>query len=508
MANNGSPPIPAAEHPDRMHWYNKLNHGWSLEACSSIFSLGTISPNAFIAVLSTASRASLVLPVTESISQLKWLHLAGKSESKLLDLQVFDNASRGPLGAAKFFYSIRSASFVPYIACFITLAALLFDPFSQQLLAFDEIDTQQQGLSSSAQLSHVYDFQNAGVTGAGNIVGDLRDIPMRTAIINGLFGQIQPPPFLCPGSKCDFPPFTSLGVYSECNDVSQQVTVTETQESSTVTRGWIFTLPGNVSLLAQSSYDAHRGFVHTLVNSTTSQKQTDDMPISISIVRFPSLGASDGPEKNEWLKMLQAYRCSVYLCGQSYANWTMANGTLNRGTQQTSKLKRVDEQSENGPLINFGLLDQNFSDTPTLSIHMLDMENVGVLLSEIFNLKSNSDQGGSENNYEVSLSNSPDPAAIVHNITMSMSNRMLSGPNSTTVYGNVYASQAYVFVQWGWITLPVTVELVALGLLIAVSYMTRRAGHLIWKSSLTPLLLTDDSYPLTDAEDKPFWTTT
>lgn len=83
-------------------WYYLFRRGWTLEVLSSGFSLASllamiillarihetplsswtasISPNAMIAVLSTASRASLLLPVTESLSQLKWLHLAAKHE--------------------------------------------------------------------------------------------------------------------------------------------------------------------------------------------------------------------------------------------------------------------------------------------------------------------------------------------------------------------------------------------------------------------------------------------
>lgn len=37
------------------------------------------SPNAVISILSTAAKAAIILPVAESISQLKWLHLNSKS---------------------------------------------------------------------------------------------------------------------------------------------------------------------------------------------------------------------------------------------------------------------------------------------------------------------------------------------------------------------------------------------------------------------------------------------
>lgn len=36
-------------------------------------------PNAVISILSTAAKAAIILPVAESISQLKWLHLNRKS---------------------------------------------------------------------------------------------------------------------------------------------------------------------------------------------------------------------------------------------------------------------------------------------------------------------------------------------------------------------------------------------------------------------------------------------
>lgn len=61
-----------------------------------------LSPNAVIAILSTASKASLIMAVAESLSQLQWLHY-DKSQS-IGQLEMFDDASRGPWGALKFFW--------------------------------------------------------------------------------------------------------------------------------------------------------------------------------------------------------------------------------------------------------------------------------------------------------------------------------------------------------------------------------------------------------------------
>ncbi|KAF2024342.1 hypothetical protein EK21DRAFT_29195, partial [Setomelanomma holmii] len=56
-----------------------------------------ISPNALISTLATVSKASLMLAVAACISQLKWLYFE-RSPRSLGQLQIFDDASRGPLG--------------------------------------------------------------------------------------------------------------------------------------------------------------------------------------------------------------------------------------------------------------------------------------------------------------------------------------------------------------------------------------------------------------------------
>jgi hypothetical protein len=57
-----------------------------------------VSPNALISTLATVSKASLMLAVAACISQLKWLYFE-RAPRSLHSMQVFDDASRGPLGA-------------------------------------------------------------------------------------------------------------------------------------------------------------------------------------------------------------------------------------------------------------------------------------------------------------------------------------------------------------------------------------------------------------------------
>lgn len=60
-----------------------------------------ISFNTAISVFATITKVALMGPVTEYISQLKWLHYVRRPQ-RLRDLEDFDNASRGEIGSLVF----------------------------------------------------------------------------------------------------------------------------------------------------------------------------------------------------------------------------------------------------------------------------------------------------------------------------------------------------------------------------------------------------------------------
>ena len=66
-----------------------------------------VSLNFVVSTLATVSKSSLLLAVTSALGQVKWLWMSSKQRS-LQDLQVFDEASRGPWGASKLLISKRS----------------------------------------------------------------------------------------------------------------------------------------------------------------------------------------------------------------------------------------------------------------------------------------------------------------------------------------------------------------------------------------------------------------
>lgn len=64
------------------------------------------TPNTIISIIATFTKASLLLPVAEVLSQLKWLHFQDRIQ-QLSHLQVFDDASRGPLGSLRLLWKVN-----------------------------------------------------------------------------------------------------------------------------------------------------------------------------------------------------------------------------------------------------------------------------------------------------------------------------------------------------------------------------------------------------------------
>ena len=66
-----------------------------------------VSLNFVVSILATVSKSSLLFAVASALGQFKWLWMFSK-QRRLQDLQVFDDASRGPLGASRLLASRKS----------------------------------------------------------------------------------------------------------------------------------------------------------------------------------------------------------------------------------------------------------------------------------------------------------------------------------------------------------------------------------------------------------------
>jgi hypothetical protein len=96
-----------------------------------------ISVNTAVSTFSTLSKSALLLPVSSCIGQLKWLHFEQKLRT-LSDLDTFDSASRGPLGAMQLLWNVNRNARAASFGALITLVALTVDPFAQAVIYLQE----------------------------------------------------------------------------------------------------------------------------------------------------------------------------------------------------------------------------------------------------------------------------------------------------------------------------------------------------------------------------------
>lgn len=146
-------------------WYTP--HGWLCEILSTATSLCCtlalaillshvqnqpydewrfyIGLNPTISTLTTIARGTLLLSVSACLSQGKWLQFVRRSQLYAVDL--FDRASRGPLGALAILFKIKTYTGLPALAAAITLLALGIGPFTQQVVTYDQrsIDIPSEG---------------------------------------------------------------------------------------------------------------------------------------------------------------------------------------------------------------------------------------------------------------------------------------------------------------------------------------------------------------------------
>ena len=124
-----------------------------------------LAPNTIIALFSTLSKSAILLVITACISQLKWIYF-GRRGHRVMDLQIFDAASRGPLGAIALIVRIRWGATIASSGALITILALFQDAFYQQIYSTHFNNTEQRGETASLA---VVRYQDAGGLGPGGM---------------------------------------------------------------------------------------------------------------------------------------------------------------------------------------------------------------------------------------------------------------------------------------------------------------------------------------------------
>jgi len=118
-----------------------------------------LRPNTVVSALSTLAKSSMLMVVGQGLGQLKWQHFERRPR-RLLDFDVFENASRGPWGSLRLLYYINWKALAGSTGAIITILALAMDPFAQQVISFDSRQVNADNMTSTIRAARTYDMNS------------------------------------------------------------------------------------------------------------------------------------------------------------------------------------------------------------------------------------------------------------------------------------------------------------------------------------------------------------
>ncbi|KAH7260342.1 hypothetical protein B0J15DRAFT_492385 [Fusarium solani] len=218
-----------------------------------------IQPNSIIAVLTTAGKSALLVPIASCLSQLKWRLIYTRARP-LSYLQTFDDASRGPWGSFMMFWTLPLQSKLGCALALITILSLGIDPSAQQILDFPIKERRLDNVTAEMGVAQNYSsksfLQREGASSQiWNLNGDLPAIQI--SILTALAGEPFQPNFKCPSpaTRCEWPEFSTLGVCSTLHNVTDKTTrECEESESNSYFQQCNYTIP----LLKQSELEKEK----------------------------------------------------------------------------------------------------------------------------------------------------------------------------------------------------------------------------------------------------------
>ncbi|CAH0052920.1 unnamed protein product [Clonostachys solani] len=412
-----------------------------------------IGPNALVGVFSTLSKAALMTVIPACISQLKWIHFS-QSPRRLIDMQAYDDASRGPFGSLLFLHGLilrrgrSKVSALTAVGCFITIVALALEPFTQQIISFRIREIELGDGQGTASLAVATAYDTGAITKSGTWRREVMDQSMQGAILAGIFSQtIDTGAYeQCSTSNCSWPVASSLSICSSCQDVTASTTKNCSGTQATTGQVCNYTTPAKNELSAKRGPAGSATYYATYIDTSASfgSNMDDGTPAIIRSVAM--LRAQDPKNMTASAKIYNAQidECHFYWCKITYnENRIFANGS------------RISETSRE--LLNWGkfigvpkmtVIDKE--NTTSYLINAIDSSGIARMLQSLFStsLIYQDFQNSVETEFSIAqlLYNTANFSSLMEYTASSMSARLRSGSNSnfTHVQGTVMHTETYI----------------------------------------------------------------
>ncbi|CZT17863.1 uncharacterized protein RCC_03699 [Ramularia collo-cygni] len=463
-----------------------------------------ISPNALVSIFVTLSKSSLLMLTAEGISQLKWKYLA-ETTRRLYDLQIFDDASRGPWGALKLLITCKSKPALAYIGAIITVVALAMDPFAQQILESRSVMMASADDMAVIRTATAYEVAVREGSGPSAFAGIDLILNMTNSIYAGMFhgtskSQVE---HICSTANCTWDTFQSLGVCSQCTNETDLATGTCLSSNITGSAGLVtnteqnctYTTPNGTALEASTSYDPDtRAHNSTVLQTVVESQALVDGNLSarlatISIIRL-------GPQLEWYLPWPAIYTCEISPCQKMFLP-SVINGSLFDTVidEQPTNFSHCHSETDASHCAALPMGEtSNMSTIEDPSAMWISTEAITSMRTLIKTLLTHTNSNIGMKRLAASPGalmtsmlwklNNGNIMQTIDDIATAMTNQIREGPNSTWVQGKAMTPTVVVHVNWWFFSLPVMVLLLAVTFLVTLILTSRDANTPVWKSSI------------------------
>ncbi|KAK4892231.1 polynucleotide adenylyltransferase [Elasticomyces elasticus] len=473
--------------------------------------------NGVISILAVITKASMVLPIAEAISQLKWDHF-WRSPRPVRDFESFDSASRGPWGSLTMLLNVRLWS-LGALGAALTVAAMFVEPALQQIPAFPTRVVK----IGDAVLNRSLNFTDrpptlgsAGVTLSNGL---------KSAMYLGIFGAEEAVTHTpaCSSGNCTWPTFDSLAVCSACADLSDLLLVSPGTDET----AWMVTNTSE-GYNSKPALSRHRWLYAPDIDDAAQiayRAMGNHTILDFQSVYWPPESASDDPPSG-------VFECVLYFCVKTFSAattdghftetvlsfWPPANTSMpeqpdidfwrDYGNNETFHLG-VAEQKKNFTLsppdaeatytvdrLTFDLMQhwaQNYLFITAIYSSSGDEQPARWEIDDIAGkmyIELTEQLGPNKTIQGYSVPSTAGPGRLMAQIATGLTTYMRQSEiGSLVVNGDTIFVESYVQARWYWLACPLSLLLLTLAFMLSTIFTSARRGVPTWKSSSLAVLI-------------------
>ena len=463
---------------------------------------GFISLNTLVSILGTISRSSLIFPLTNGLTQWKWMRLR-KHERPLISLQHYDEASRGLWGAIMLLLRPTYASFAS-LGAFVVAVAAAFEPFTQQAVAFPNRDViVGQAFLPRASFYNISDGASSRYVAAANVAMYNNIVGLGTPAVDSTITAT------CPTGNCQWAEYTSIGVCSSCVDTTSHLKTTypnNTEEKGTCKEhGFTSKCPystatpnGLVSVAWEDGYT-------TAVLNMTSFDQGAYLLNGYTYTTMTNISMVAMLSPTNFV----GYDCVIYGCAKKYTA-SVTNGRLSETIVKTYWNQSL-PQSPLVPSAHYPGLVANLTTVilgtdlasaqdETFNFDYNALNAISTILQNTFgpsqteyvlgNIQSDGTfaydpaQGETSNQVVALWMNGPQNfSKSIEQLAEGLTNYMRLASPSEQAVGTATGGQPYIHVRWEWLALPYGLEFLTYMFILGTVIVAKRSDMPTWKAS-------------------------